>query len=104
MDRRTSHVAAFGLGFLTGALLLAVVMGLQLRAYSAQAELSRQEAEAERDRAVAARDQAVAAQNLAADAHRVAAQCRAEANSERMARARVERELEEARNRLASKR
>jgi hypothetical protein len=49
-------------------LLLAMLMGLQLRAARAEAEQSRQQAES---------------------------------NCERMARARVERELEEARNRLA---
>jgi len=55
MDRRTSHTIAFGLGFLTGALLLAMLMGLQVRVARARAEEFRAEAEAQRDQATAAR-------------------------------------------------
>src|SRR5204863_215244 len=38
MNRSTSHAVAFGLGFLTGALLLAMLLGLQVRVARARAE------------------------------------------------------------------
>ena len=55
MDRRTRDAVAFGLGFLAGALLLAMLMGLQVRVVQARAEQFRAEAEAERQQAIAAR-------------------------------------------------
>jgi hypothetical protein len=51
MNRSTSHAIAFGLGFLTGALLLAMLMGLQVRVARAQAAHFRAEAEAQQERA-----------------------------------------------------
>jgi hypothetical protein len=55
MDRRTRDAVAFGLGFLTGALLLAMLLGLQVRVAQARAEEFRAEAEAERKQTAAAR-------------------------------------------------
>ena len=55
MNRSTRDAVAFGLGFLTGALLLAMLMGLQVRVAQARAEQFRAEAEAQRDQATAAR-------------------------------------------------
>jgi hypothetical protein len=45
MNRSTSHAVAFGLGFLTGALLLTMLLGLQVRVAYARAEHFRTEAE-----------------------------------------------------------
>jgi uncharacterized membrane protein YciS (DUF1049 family) len=55
MNRSTRDAVAFGLGFLTGALLLAMLMGLQVRVAQARAEEFRAEAEAERQQTIAAR-------------------------------------------------
>ena len=54
MSRSTRDAVAFGLGFLAGALLLAMLLGLQVRVSRAQAERFRTEAEAERQQVLKA--------------------------------------------------
>jgi hypothetical protein len=62
------------MGFLMGALLLAMLMGLQVRVYRAHAERFRAEAQAARDQETAAR---MIAEEQAEKAHQALAQVQA---------------------------
>jgi hypothetical protein len=92
MDRRTSHAVAFGLGFLTGALVLATLTGSRgdILAHLLVADL------------VALLLAAIMGVQVRAARARVE-QCRAEADVERAARASAERALELAHSQAAEK-
>jgi hypothetical protein len=91
-----SHTVAFGFGFLIGALLLAMLMGLQVRVYRAHAEQFRQEAEASQQQAM---EKGMHANNCEAERDNYGSKL---ATAEQRLR-QVEKELESARSKTAEK-